>query len=99
VQIHSSDFFDYIEKPVSFFQLFNLIGKIELLDNFTCARREPSHEFHEVRSQLVGIAQQILEREIAGVVKAQAELFVDDFLDGISVIPGDSLSGFVELRF
>src|SRR5262249_19606005 len=67
VQVYSSYLLHDFKESVGFLQLLNLIGEVELFNDLARTCREPSHKFKEVRCKLVGITDEILESEVAGV--------------------------------
>jgi hypothetical protein len=86
VKVYLGDFLDDFEQTVGFFQRIDLFLELKFLDNLARMRREPSHIVTQVCRQFVGIAQQRLKGEFAGVVKAQVEFAVDHLLDGVNIV-------------
>lgn len=92
MQVHRRHFLDDLIKAVRLFQLLDFFLKLELLQNLPGTCREARDKLQEVRGQLVGIAQQVLEGELAGVVEGEVELLIDDLLNGLRVVFGDLLA-------
>ena len=86
VQINCSDLLDDFKEAVGLLQLLNLVGEIELLDDLPRARGEAGDEFREVGRELVRVAEELVEGEVAGFVESQFVLPVDHLLDGRGVI-------------
>ena len=86
VQVHGGDLLDDFKEAVGLLQLLDLVVELELLDDLPRAGGEAGHEVAEIGRELVRVAEELLEGELAGVVEGQLELLVDDLLDGLGVI-------------
>lgn len=86
VEIDGGDFLDDFEEAVGFVELFDLLVELEFLDDFAGAGGEAGDVFGEVSDEFVGVAEEGLEGEAAGVVEIEFELPVDHLLDGVGII-------------
>ena len=91
MQIDRGDLLDHFKKAVGLLQLLDLVGEIELFDDLPRPRGEAGHKLHQIGCELVRVAEELAEGEIAGVVEGHFELRVAEFpvdhlLDGLRVI-------------
>jgi hypothetical protein len=76
----------HLEQAVGFFELFDLFVELEFLNDLARPRRKPGHVIAQVGGELVGVAEQLLEGEFAGVVEGKAEFLVNDLLDHVIIV-------------